>query len=537
MWHNLTLRARILLGYGLILVLTSALALFLVLRVDALSDRMERLSASGAAEADANTRVASRLAAIQRTVGNYVQQPNAEQSRVAQDALQKLAAEIARARTILTSPAQLERLDDLERRRVAYQRNLDSFSALIKNQQPIRDDLNAHLSQAHTILNGVIATFLGDGGAQIQVASDLAAAQTNLQQASVWVARMVGERSEEAGASAIAELGKAREALGNHRPSAGSAAGARIDQTLEELAAAKDLTNQLIGNITLVESQRKTLLAQQESILEQQAAAITQGAVSGLTDATKELAAQALRVRQVAGLALVFAVLLVTAVGLQLTATISRPVQELAAATARLNQGDYDVVVSERAGGEIGQLASAFNSMAGTLNQQRAEVQCQQESMARRNQELEQALAEVRAANQAREALATTVRNLSVPVVSILEHVVVLPLVGELDARRGQLVLERLLAGVSEQRARIAILDVTGVPFVDADVVDWLIRAAAAASLLGAQCVLVGISPEVAQALVASGASLDGIVTRSDLRSAVEYAMRKLNSRRVTHDA
>jgi rsbT co-antagonist protein RsbR len=121
------------------------------------------------------------------------------------------------------------------------------------------------------------------------------------------------------------------------------------------------------------------------------------------------------------------------------------------------------------------------------------------------------------------------VRNLSVPVVSILEHVVVLPLVGELDARRGNLLLERLLAGVSEQRFRIAILDVTGVPFVDAEVVDWLIRASAAAGLLGVRCVLVGISPEVAQALVASGANLDRLITRADLRSAVEYAIRKLS--------
>ena len=93
--------------------------------------------------------------------------------------------------------------------------------------------------------------------------------------------------------------------------------------------------------------------------------------------------------------------------------------------------------------------------------------------------------------------------------------------------------LERLLAGVSEQRARIAILDVTGVPFVDTEVVDWLVRASAATSLLGAQCVLVGISPEVAQALVASSANLNRLITRANLRSAVEYAMRKLNGRSV----
>jgi anti-anti-sigma factor len=535
MWNKLTLRARILLGYGLILILTLALALFLVLRVDALSERIDRLSASGAAEAEANTRVASQLAAIQRTVGTYVQQPDAERQRAARAALQKLADEIAHARTILTSPAQLKQLDDLERRRAAYQLNVDSFSSLIKDQQPIREALNAHLTQANALLSSVIGSYLADGGAQAQVASDLAEAQANLLQASVWVARLAGERSEEASASSIAELNKARDALGAHRPSTG-AVGPRIDQAREELAAAKDLTNQLIGNLTLVGSQQKTLLAQQESILERQAAALTQNAVSGLTGATKDLAAEALRLRQVAGLALMFAVLLAVVVGLRLAATISRPVQELAVATARLNQGDYDVVVSERAGGEIGQLALAFNSMATTLNQQRAEVRCQQEAMARRNHELEHALAEVRAATEAREAMATTVRNLSVPVISIFEHVVVLPLVGELDGRRGNLLLERLLAGVSEQRARIAILDVTGVPFVDAEVIDWLVRASAAAGLLGAQCVLVGISPEVAQALVASGANLEGLVTRADLRSAVEYAMRRLNGRRVIHE-
>src|SRR5262245_4594959 len=118
MWHKLMLRTRILLGYALILILTSALALFLILRMDALSERIDRLSSSGAAEADANTRLASQLAAIQRTVGTYVQQPDAERQRAASDALQKLAAEITQARTILTSPEQIKQLDDLDRRRV-----------------------------------------------------------------------------------------------------------------------------------------------------------------------------------------------------------------------------------------------------------------------------------------------------------------------------------------------------------------------------------------------------------------------------------
>jgi rsbT co-antagonist protein RsbR len=126
--------------------------------------------------------------------------------------------------------------------------------------------------------------------------------------------------------------------------------------------------------------------------------------------------------------------------------------------------------------------------------------------------------------------MASTVRSLSVPVIAILKQVIVVPLVGEIDEQRAHLLLERLLAGVTEQRAKIAILDVTGVPFVDAELATWLLRAASATQLLGAQCVLVGISPEVAQALVASGADLARMATRADLRSAVELALRATSS-------
>ena len=119
-----------------------------------------------------------------------------------------------------------------------------------------------------------------------------------------------------------------------------------------------------------------------------------------------------------------------------------------------------------------------------------------------------------------------TVRTLSVPVLPILEQVLLIPLVGEIDTERAQIMLERLLDGITAGRARIAIIDITGVPLVDAGMVDWLMRATSAARLMGARCILVGIGPEVAQALVASGANLANLTTRADLRSAVEYAAR-----------
>ena len=127
-----------------------------------------------------------------------------------------------------------------------------------------------------------------------------------------------------------------------------------------------------------------------------------------------------------------------------------------------------------------------------------------------------------------REALATTVRTLSVPIIPILKHVLVVPLVGELELDRAHIFTQRLLEGVTNQRARLAIIDITGVAMLDPAVVRWLLNTAAALRLLGAQTMLAGVNPEVAQALVASGADLSGLDVAPDLRAAVALAMRTI---------
>jgi rsbT co-antagonist protein RsbR len=161
------------------------------------------------------------------------------------------------------------------------------------------------------------------------------------------------------------------------------------------------------------------------------------------------------------------------------------------------------------------------------LRQQRDEMQRQQLASGQRSRLLEEALERAEAATAEREALATMVRELSVPIVPILEDVIVVPLVGEIDEQRAQTLRRRLLDGIAARRTRIAIIDVTGVPHVDAKLASQLIKVADAATLQGARCVLVGISPGVVQALVASGADLDRLITRADLHGAVEYAMRE----------
>jgi len=102
----------------------------------------------------------------------------------------------------------------------------------------------------------------------------------------------------------------------------------------------------------------------------------------------------------------------------------------------------------------------------------------------------------------------------------------VLPLVGEIDTERAQGLMGRITEGVVAHRARMVILDITGVPFVDSHTALMLQRAATSAKLLGARCVLVGVTPEVAQTLVSSGSELAEFTTMADLRSATAYALR-----------
>lgn len=116
-------------------------------------------------------------------------------------------------------------------------------------------------------------------------------------------------------------------------------------------------------------------------------------------------------------------------------------------------------------------------------------------------------------------------RELSTPIIPIGEGVVAMPLIGNIDTMRAQLVIETLLEGVAETRARTAILDITGVQVVDTQVANALLRAAQAVRLLGAQVIITGIRPEVAQTLVGLGLDLSGIKTLSTLQSGIAYAL------------
>lgn len=120
--------------------------------------------------------------------------------------------------------------------------------------------------------------------------------------------------------------------------------------------------------------------------------------------------------------------------------------------------------------------------------------------------------------------------ELSTPLIPIIDRVVVMPLVGAMDAKRAQRMLDALLHGVREHATRFAIIDITGVSVVDTHVANTLIQAAQAARLLGTEVVLTGIRAAVARSLAGLGVELHDITTRKSLQSGIAYAVERLRS-------
>ncbi len=117
--------------------------------------------------------------------------------------------------------------------------------------------------------------------------------------------------------------------------------------------------------------------------------------------------------------------------------------------------------------------------------------------------------------------------ELSTPVVELWDGILALPLIGTLDSERTQTVMESLLEGIVEHEATIAIIDITGVPTVDTLVAQHLLKTVAAARLMGAECIISGIRPQIAQTIVHLGVELGDVVTKSSLAEALRIALRK----------
>lgn len=120
------------------------------------------------------------------------------------------------------------------------------------------------------------------------------------------------------------------------------------------------------------------------------------------------------------------------------------------------------------------------------------------------------------------------IAELSTPVVKLWDGVLALPLIGTLDSQRTQVIMENLLQTIVDQGAQIAIIDITGVPTVDTLTAQHLLKTVAAARLMGADCIVSGIRPQIAQTMVHLGVELN-VISKATLADAFAVALRRLN--------
>ena len=120
------------------------------------------------------------------------------------------------------------------------------------------------------------------------------------------------------------------------------------------------------------------------------------------------------------------------------------------------------------------------------------------------------------------------IRRLSTPVLQVRERLLILPIIGVLDGQRARQLTEQLLRGIRTNRARVVVIDITGVPTIDSTVANHLVQTVDASRLMGASVIITGLSPEIAQTLVTLGVELGKVNAVGDLQGGIEEAERLL---------
>jgi rsbT co-antagonist protein RsbR len=204
---------------------------------------------------------------------------------------------------------------------------------------------------------------------------------------------------------------------------------------------------------------------------------------------------------------------------------LATPLANLTGTATRITAGEMELQAAVGGPKEVAHLATAFNTMTTQLRQSLASLE---QRVADRTADLRCALDEVEARAREQEQLLAenrqqraTIREMSVPVLPVMDSTLVMPLVGALDTERLRLLQDQALRAIERTSVRTLILDITGVPIVDSQVAQGLMVVVQAARLLGAEVLLVGIRPEVAQAIVGLALNLPGLRTYSDLQSAL----------------
>ncbi len=207
-------------------------------------------------------------------------------------------------------------------------------------------------------------------------------------------------------------------------------------------------------------------------------------------------------------------------VGIALLMVRTRFIQDLQVVLAAVNAtaaGDLNQHLVVNSQHEIGQLKHGFNRMVDSLKEQQHNIQ--------------QRAAELEQANEKQRMLIDTINALSAPILPLQEDILVLPIVGTIDEPRAQHITRELLRAVHERRARIAILDITGLAAIDTTSATMIVQTIQAAHLLGAEVTLAGVSAQFARDLVARHTALDTIHSYATLQDALEEAMERSATR------
>jgi rsbT co-antagonist protein RsbR len=178
---------------------------------------------------------------------------------------------------------------------------------------------------------------------------------------------------------------------------------------------------------------------------------------------------------------------------------------------AEVGRGDYSTRLADDLPPEhpLGSLFRGINEMIDALA-------AQEQRTHDYHRELEDKLATI-------EQQRAAIRELSAPIIEVWEGILCLPIVGVMDANRSADMTDALLRAVVASRARCTIIDITGIEAMDTGTADHFLRMARAVQLLGADCVLTGINPQIAQTIVHMGMEMQGLVTHRSLRDALQH--------------
>jgi anti-anti-sigma regulatory factor/HAMP domain-containing protein len=236
----------------------------------------------------------------------------------------------------------------------------------------------------------------------------------------------------------------------------------------------------------------------------------------------------------ISNLSIIFAILTLVVVGtiaIIVRGMVTTPLSKLQTVAEQMADGNYEQHAETTAMDETGRLALAFNTMSHAI--QEREERLRQEIIEREQAEMDRdrLQQEVIAAQQ------QAISELSSPIIPVVDmpdgsgSIIVMPLIGSIDTVRAQDIMHSLLAGISQYRAKVVILDITGVPLVDSGVANYLTQAIQAARLKGARIIVTGITDAVAESIVDLGIDWNDIETLRDLQTGLAVALSNLGVR------